>query len=347
MAGAARPRLVDVAQRAGVSVGTASDALAGKNRIPDDTRDRVRRAADELGYVPNRVARALQAGHLPLIGLVMTPLLERSRFDAYRSAWIETIGAATLAAAERGYGLTVLPGFAATKLETLPLAGLIALDAEADATEVQRAAELGIRTVTDNRTATATVHVRTDVAATVPAVMDHFRASGATRPAMTTTDVETTMTRGLVDAYTAWCATHGVEPLVARIDAAAPDASTQAEDALLEAGADALYITAPDRSTQIGRIAMRRERGLPRVLLALLDDDIDGRMASLGITTVRIGLGDVVRRSVTALIDALEADPAAATRIDGSFTLEVRDSSLPPRPWDGIERRRGNGSTAS
>ena len=342
MAGKGRPRLVDVAQRAGVSVGTASDALAGKNRIPDDTRMRVREAARDLGYVPNRVARALQAGHLPLIGLVMTPLLERSRFDAYRTAWVETIGAATLTAAERGYGLTVLPGFASTSLESLPLAGLVAFDAVEDDVEVQRAAELGIPIVSDNGDESATVHVRTDVAATVAAVMDHFLASGATHPGMTTTTIDTTLSRGLVDAYRAWCREHGLEPLVAMIDTGRQTSSTQAEDDLVEAGADALYITAPDRSSQLGRIATRRERGQSRVLLAILDDDVDGRMASLGITTVRLGLGDLVRRSVMALIDAIEEDAPNARHITSAFTLEARDSSLPLKPWDGVERRRAN-----
>ena len=342
MAGKGRPRLVDVAQRAGVSVGTASDALAGKNRIPDDTRKRVRDAAHDLGYVPNRVARALQAGHLPLIGLVMTPLLERSRFDAYRTAWVETIGAATLAAAERGYGLTVLPGFAATSLESLPLAGLVALDAPHDDIEVQRAAELGIPIVSDNGDDSATVHVRTDVAATVAAVMDHFLASGATHPGMTTTTIDTTLNRGLIEAYTAWCSAHGLTPLVATIDVDEAATSTRAEDSLVEAGADALYITAPDRSSQIGRIATRYERGLSRVLLAILDDDADGRMASLGITTVRLGLGDVVRRSVAALIDAIEDEKHGARHVVGAFSLEARASSLPRQPWDGVERRRAN-----
>lgn len=49
------PRLIEVAQRAGVSVSTASMALGSKGRISQEVRERVRSAADVLGYV--RVSR--------------------------------------------------------------------------------------------------------------------------------------------------------------------------------------------------------------------------------------------------------------------------------------------------
>jgi LacI family transcriptional regulator len=52
------PRLIEVADRAGVSVSTASMALGAKGRISREVRDRVRRAADDLGYIP--VARSDQ-----------------------------------------------------------------------------------------------------------------------------------------------------------------------------------------------------------------------------------------------------------------------------------------------
>lgn len=45
-----RPRLVDIAARAGVSVTTASLALSSKGRISAEVRERVRSVADELGY---------------------------------------------------------------------------------------------------------------------------------------------------------------------------------------------------------------------------------------------------------------------------------------------------------
>jgi LacI family transcriptional regulator len=54
--------LRDLAGRLDVSVATVSRALAGHAQISAATRDRVAAMARELGYVPNRAARALVAG---------------------------------------------------------------------------------------------------------------------------------------------------------------------------------------------------------------------------------------------------------------------------------------------
>src|SRR5436305_63122 len=67
-----RARLVDVAARAGVSVGTASKALSGSGRMRQETRERVLAAAGALGFSPNRHAQNLQAGRSWTVGLVTT-----------------------------------------------------------------------------------------------------------------------------------------------------------------------------------------------------------------------------------------------------------------------------------
>ena len=56
---AKRVRLIDVAQQAGVSVTTASDALADSPRVKIETREMVQRVAKALRYQPNRAARDL------------------------------------------------------------------------------------------------------------------------------------------------------------------------------------------------------------------------------------------------------------------------------------------------
>ncbi|WP_426502717.1 LacI family DNA-binding transcriptional regulator [Dactylosporangium sp. McL0621] len=65
----------DIAQAAGVSTSTVSRALAGSGLLPPSTRRRIERAADELGYRPNRVARALSTGRTGNVGLLVPDLL--------------------------------------------------------------------------------------------------------------------------------------------------------------------------------------------------------------------------------------------------------------------------------
>ncbi|NLU66477.1 LacI family DNA-binding transcriptional regulator [Streptomyces sp. HNM0574] len=66
-----RPTLEQVAALAGVGRGTASRVINGSPRVSDHTRAAVEAAVAELGYVPNRAARALAAGSADAIALVV------------------------------------------------------------------------------------------------------------------------------------------------------------------------------------------------------------------------------------------------------------------------------------
>jgi LacI family gluconate utilization system Gnt-I transcriptional repressor len=57
--GTGRATLEEVARLAGVSTMTASRALSQPQLVSEATRGKVERAVLELGYVPNRAARAL------------------------------------------------------------------------------------------------------------------------------------------------------------------------------------------------------------------------------------------------------------------------------------------------
>ena len=69
---APRVTLRDVAERAGVSRTTASFVMTGRRdmRISADAEERVRRAARELNYRPNLMARSLRTNHSQTIGLI-------------------------------------------------------------------------------------------------------------------------------------------------------------------------------------------------------------------------------------------------------------------------------------
>ena len=61
----------DVAKLAGLSICTVSRALAGKDKIRPETRDRVMVAAKELDYKPNLSARSLKTGNTHTLGLIV------------------------------------------------------------------------------------------------------------------------------------------------------------------------------------------------------------------------------------------------------------------------------------
>ncbi|MFC5753456.1 LacI family DNA-binding transcriptional regulator [Actinomadura rugatobispora] len=67
-----RATLRDIAAALDLSVNTVSRALAGKDAVSEETRERVRREAERLGYVPNTMARSLVLRNAMAIGLVIT-----------------------------------------------------------------------------------------------------------------------------------------------------------------------------------------------------------------------------------------------------------------------------------
>jgi LacI family transcriptional regulator len=72
-------RIRDVAERAAVSVATVSRVLNGDPRVDHELGDRVRSAAAELGYRPNRLARNLRRQQMEAIGVVV-PDIENPHF---------------------------------------------------------------------------------------------------------------------------------------------------------------------------------------------------------------------------------------------------------------------------
>ena len=62
--------LKDVAQRAGVSTSAVSRAFTDGASVSNSMRERVEKAAAELGYTPNALASSLTTGRTRLIGLV-------------------------------------------------------------------------------------------------------------------------------------------------------------------------------------------------------------------------------------------------------------------------------------
>jgi LacI family transcriptional regulator len=92
-----RPTITDVAREAGVSTGTVSHVLNGSRDVSLERRDRVIRAVESLGYVPNLLAQSLRRNRATLIGLCV-PHAAFGYFVALSEAF-------EILAAEHGYDI--------------------------------------------------------------------------------------------------------------------------------------------------------------------------------------------------------------------------------------------------
>ncbi|RYG89413.1 LacI family transcriptional regulator [Loktanella sp. IMCC34160] len=89
--GSAKPTQRTIARATGLAVTTVSKALAGDERIAEQTRRKVRKAALELGYVPDRAAQRLRTGKTNVISLVLDPHSELLGFGASMIAGIAEV----------------------------------------------------------------------------------------------------------------------------------------------------------------------------------------------------------------------------------------------------------------
>jgi LacI family transcriptional regulator len=91
----------DVAKRAGVSLKTVSRVINQEASVRADTRQKVERAVEALGYRPNLSARSLRAAHSYAIGLV---------YDNPNAHYVISLQEGVLSACrERGFGLQIHP----------------------------------------------------------------------------------------------------------------------------------------------------------------------------------------------------------------------------------------------
>ncbi|MEY4417847.1 MAG: hypothetical protein RIQ88_285 [Actinomycetota bacterium] len=91
--------IIDVANKAGVSIATVSRALSGRSYVAPQTKELVLAVAKELGYVASDSARALVTGRTKNIGVVV-PYVDRWFF----STALETIDRELV---KKGYDVTL------------------------------------------------------------------------------------------------------------------------------------------------------------------------------------------------------------------------------------------------
>jgi LacI family transcriptional regulator len=102
---AVKPTLRTIAQITGLAVTTVSRALGGAPQIALETRQRVQRVAEEIGYLPDRAAQRLRTGRTNVISLILDPHEEILNFGT------SVIQGITHALRDTSYHLVITPHF--------------------------------------------------------------------------------------------------------------------------------------------------------------------------------------------------------------------------------------------
>ncbi len=159
-----RPTQRTIAEKAGISVGAVSRALAGDPMMAKETRQMVQRIASELGYTPDRSAQRLRTGRTHVINLILPPHEEILGFGTLLISGISAELEST------PYQLVVLPDFGPDQsAETISRVmrnnladGIIFSRTAPDDMRVRMLQEAGFPFVTHGRTELATPHAYVD-----------------------------------------------------------------------------------------------------------------------------------------------------------------------------------------
>jgi DNA-binding LacI/PurR family transcriptional regulator len=139
-----RPRIDDVARKAGVSKTAVSFAFNRPDRLNPDTASRILDVAKALGYRPNPVARMLTQRRTMSIGLMTPQALSTAFANPFFGALAEGIA---LVAESAGYALHFISpdrGSLGRALDRATVDGIVVIGLPARHPDVDRLRELGL-----------------------------------------------------------------------------------------------------------------------------------------------------------------------------------------------------------
>ena len=289
---ASRVTMKDVARASGVSPATVSFVLndsAGQT-IPDDTRERVRRVAAELGYVPHGVARALREGTSRIVVLNVARLPHGgTSLAGFIDALDEELGR---------FGHTLLVRYRDRPEDTERLIAAISPRAVLDLDRVYFTddSEVADGGWTDGLAA------HTAVQLTYLAEQGHARLGMALRAGA---DVERLAAIRLEYAEHA-VAELGLPPLRHLTVGSSLDEDRDALAAFLERHPDVTAIAGLDDEAALRVLAAARDLDLAvpgRLAVIGFDDSPLGELFSPALTTLRLDTGAFGRRAARVLLD--------------------------------------------
>jgi DNA-binding LacI/PurR family transcriptional regulator len=183
-----RVRLRDVAERAGVSIGSASQAFGRPELVSEQVRRRVLEAAEELGYGgPDPAARRLRTGRAGALGLIFTERLGYAFTDPAAPMFLRGVA---WGMEEARTGLLIIPTSpsreaAATAVREAPVDGFIVYSAPRNDSRVNAAIARRLPVVTvDQPRGAETPFVGIDDRGAARSAAEHLRELGHERVAV-------------------------------------------------------------------------------------------------------------------------------------------------------------------
>jgi DNA-binding LacI/PurR family transcriptional regulator len=345
-----RVRLRDVAARAGVSVGSASQAFGRPELVSEQVRERVLAAAKELGYPgPDPAARRLRMGRAGVLGLIFTERLGYQFTDPAAPAFLSGIAQGM---EDAHMGLLLIPDSrfrdaAADTVRGAAVDGFIVYSAPRNDPRVEAALARRLPVVTvDQPRGAATPFVGIDDRGAARSAAVHLRELGHERVAVlsfvTALDREGRLVLDLsaerLAGYEEGLGSAWDERAVRTCRPNAPEPARRAALELLRGDTPPTAILAMSDVLAIGVLQATAELGVSvpaELSLVGFDDSPAAAMATPPLTTIAQPHEEKGRLAAEWLIEAIERGAEFRGRRRRAILpteLVVRETTAPPGP---------------
>ena len=204
----------DIAKACGVSVATVSKALNGHNDISQATKEKVREAARQMGYMPNSAARALKTNRTYNLGVLFVDEAQSGLTHEFFAAVLDSF---KRHAESRGYDITFINhniGHGhSSYLEHCRyrgVDGVIAACVQFDDPEVVELAYSNLPLVTVDHVFNNRAAVLSDNVDGIRQLVDQLTALGHERIAYITGEQHSAVTQKRLVGFYRACAAHGI-----------------------------------------------------------------------------------------------------------------------------------------
>ncbi len=334
-AGSRPATAMDVAALAGVSQSAVSRTFTPGASVSQITRDKIKAAADQLGYRPNAIARSLITRRSRIIGVVAAYLQNHFYPDV-----LERLSQALRA---EGYHIMLFMADARNAADPLleeiiryRLDGLILASTTLSSALALECRMAGIPVLLFNRTTdTADVSSVTGENARGGALIAEFLVSGGHRNMAFVAGVENSSTsRDREAGFTNWLTQNGFDPPMRAVGHYTSEGATAAARELLSRRdrPDAIFCGNDHMGISIMEVA-RHEFGLrvPEDLSLVGFDDVGpASWASFSLTSFSQPVGSMVHLSVDTMMALIENPDQPPRHLIAPGELVVRSSARAP-----------------
>ncbi|XGX78772.1 HTH-type transcriptional repressor CytR [Terrabacter sp. BE26] len=328
-------RLRDVAERAGVSVKTASNVLNHHPHVKASTRERVEAAMAELHYRPNLSARSLKHGRAGFLALAV-PAMDSPYFAELAARITEEAAALgfivllDVTGGDPDAERVVLEGMRSHVIDGVIFSPL-ALPADEI---VQRADNLPMVLLGERPVPTGLDHIAVDSVAASRAATDHLVAQGRRRIAAIGRETVRGTASARLHGYRQALKAAGLpydESLVIGVPHfERADGRTAMQQLLaLPERPDAVFCF--NDLMAIGALRACVEAGVrvpEEVAIVGFDDIAETRYSNPTVTTISPDLTGLARAALELLSRRIGGDDAPAEDVEVGWTLEARETTL-------------------